>query len=159
NMGFLSSRLSKLTALFPFQEEFDEVKVSPDWKTILTMIIKKEWEGRTPKGTVEVTFQLWKAATGDPIGQPIREDFREAIRNHRHIGYTGFFSPDGKSLVTRTTNGTRLWNASTGKLLRKLDSNGQFKPAWEANLPLSGPAKVRWIQTSANGKEFRTASP
>jgi hypothetical protein len=51
NMGFLSSRLSKLTALLPFQEEFNEVTVSPDWKTILTMITKEEWEGGDNQAT------------------------------------------------------------------------------------------------------------
>ena len=67
---------------------------SPDGKTILT-------------GCWDRTARLWDAATGRPIGQPMR---------HPDVVWAVAFSPDGKTILTGGQDKTaRLWDAATGQ--------------------------------------------
>jgi serine/threonine protein kinase/WD40 repeat protein len=51
--------------------------------------------------------QVWNAATGQPVGVPMKHDL--AVR-------TVIFSPNGKRLATITTDNTlRVWDAATGQ--------------------------------------------
>ena len=53
------------------------------------------------------TARLWDAATGQPIGQPMRHEARSGAVA---------FSPDGKTVLTGCTDRTaRLWDAATGQ--------------------------------------------
>ena len=52
--------------------------------------------------------RLWDAATGKPIGDPLK-----------HNGWVNAvaFSPDGKKIATASGSTARLWDAATGKPL------------------------------------------
>ena len=67
---------------------------SPDGKRIVTASHDK-------------TARLWDAATGLPIGQP--------LKGHEGAVNSAAFSPDGMRVVTASDDGTaRLWDATTG---------------------------------------------
>ena len=69
---------------------------SPDGKRIVTV------------STLSKTARLWDAATGKPIGEP--------LKGHRESVWSAAFSPDGKRIVTASDDKTaRLWDAETGK--------------------------------------------
>ena len=54
------------------------------------------------------TARLWDAATGKPIGEP--------LKGHEDGVMSAAFSPDGKRIVTASVDKTaRLWDAATGK--------------------------------------------
>jgi WD40 repeat protein len=75
------------------------------------------------------------------------------------MGVGGTFSPDGKVIVSRDDRSVRLWDASTGKLIRRLESTlGRGLPA------ISGDGKLLAVQRgdslelrdAASGKLLRT---
>jgi WD40 repeat protein len=83
--------------------------------------------------------RLWDAATGQPIGQPLRHFAPSTIR-------AVTFSPDGKTLLTGGGDGSgaaRLWDAATGK------------PRGE---PLPHPDPVRAVAFSPDGRTVLTGS-
>ena len=70
------------------------VAFSPDGKAVLT-------------GSEDKTARLWDAATGQPIGRPMR---------HQGGVLAVAFSPDGKTVLTGSEDQTaRLWDAATGQ--------------------------------------------
>ena len=53
------------------------------------------------------TARLWDAASGKPIGEPMK---------HEGIVYSAQFSPDGQRVVTASADKTaQLWDAASGK--------------------------------------------
>jgi hypothetical protein len=70
------------------------VQFSPDGRRVVT----SSWDK---------TARLWDAATGKPLGEPMR---------HAGSVYSAQFSPDGQKVVTASADQTaRLWNAATGE--------------------------------------------
>ena len=68
---------------------------SPDGKRIVT-------------ASEDKTARIWDAATGKPIGEP--------LKGHEDAVCSAAFSPDGKRIVTASRDKTaRLWDAATGK--------------------------------------------
>ena len=68
---------------------------SPDGKRIVTASDDK-------------TARIWDAATGKPIGEP--------LKGHDDVVWSAAFSPDGKRIVTASSDKTaRIWDAATGK--------------------------------------------
>ena len=62
---------------------------------------------RIATGSVDKTVRLWDAATGQPIGQPLRHD--DAV-------ISVAFSPDGTRIASGGQDKTvRLWDADTGQ--------------------------------------------
>ena len=56
--------------------------------------------------SVDNTARLWDAASGKPIGEPMK---------HKKV-YSAQFSPDGQRVVTASVDKTaRLWDAASGK--------------------------------------------
>jgi hypothetical protein len=56
----------------------------------------------------DVTGRLWNAATGQPIGEP--------LRGHEGWVWGATFSPDGTRIVTASYDKTaRIWDAATGQ--------------------------------------------
>ena len=53
------------------------------------------------------TARIWDAATGQPIGEPLKHD---------GCVFGAVFSPDGTRIVTASSDKTaRIWDAATGK--------------------------------------------
>ena len=68
---------------------------SPDGKRIVT-------------ASEDKTARLWDAATGKPIGEP--------LKGHEKAVSSAAFSPDGKRIVTASMDKTaRVWDVETGK--------------------------------------------
>ncbi len=86
------------------------------------------------------TAQVWDAATGQKIGQPMR---------HANWVHTAEFSPDGTKVVTASWDGTaRVWDARTGV---------QIGSAMQHDVSIEG-GKVNCAHFSADGTEIVTAS-
>ena len=97
---------------------------SPDGQRIVT-------------ASADKTARIWDAASGKPIGEP--------LRGHTGAVASAAFSPDGKRIVTASADNTaRLWDAATGQPI---------------GAPLTGHGN--WVQRAAfspDGKRVVTAS-
>ena len=68
---------------------------SPDGQRIVT-------------ASADKTARIWDAASGKPIGKP--------LRGHEDEVRGAAFSPDGKRIVTASSDKTaRIWDVATGK--------------------------------------------
>ncbi len=84
------------------QERLAGMALSPDGAMLVT--------GRNPAGANEGLIERWDAATGQPIGAPLRQP-----HSMREVA----FAPDGKHFVTGSVDGVvRLWESETGRVLR-----------------------------------------
>jgi dipeptidyl aminopeptidase/acylaminoacyl peptidase len=76
----------------------------------------------SPEGTRIVTAsqdktaRVWDAATGQPIGEP--------LKGHEKEVWSAAFSPDGKRIVTASGDETaRIWDAATGKAIAEINGH------------------------------------
>jgi WD40 repeat protein/tRNA A-37 threonylcarbamoyl transferase component Bud32 len=113
---------------------------------------------RVVTASMDGTARLWDAATGDPLGPPLR---------HPSWVYAAALAPDGRTVLTashnqvwgpdpkyfqpgRTDATVRLWDARTGKLLRApLSHPGvpyavAFSPDGKTALAYGGPTVRLW---------------
>jgi WD40 repeat protein/tetratricopeptide (TPR) repeat protein len=81
--------------------------------------------------------QLWKAATSEPIGQPLRHDRRVQA---------AAFSPDGRVLLTSALDVVYLWEATTGKRLGAFVAHESYIHALAF-----GPNGVFFVTASQDG--------
>jgi WD40 repeat protein len=79
----------------------DDAVFSPDGKFVLTIVNVDNPEMRGDRAA-----RLWDAATGKPVGEPMRDE--KAV-------ISAVFSPDGKLVLTRDDYVPRLWETATGK--------------------------------------------
>jgi RNA polymerase sigma factor (sigma-70 family) len=99
--------------------QVNSVAFSPDGKILAT----------AARGGGDNTIRLWEAASGKPI------------RWLRHPGeaHAVAFALDGKTLASGGADVVCLWDVATGKLLRKLDSQGGWPLAFCPNGKLLAP--------------------
>jgi WD40 repeat protein len=123
----------------------------------------------------DVTARLWDARTGKSLALPLQ---------HAALIGTVTFSPDGRTVATKSQGIVRLWDTSTGKSLAPPLQHEQpvrelvFSPdsrtlatgsadairLWGARTgrPLTSPQKIQgWVKTVAfkpNGKTFFVAT-
>jgi WD40 repeat protein len=98
------------TDLLPFSEHESYVRsvgFSADGRTLAT-------------GGLDGRLRLWEAATGKPI--------RWCAEGHPQRVWQVTFSPDGRQLASAGDDGTRLWDPTTGKEVRRLNGHdGDFR--------------------------------
>ena len=81
------------------EDDIRSAAFSPDGKRIVTA----SWDR---------TARIWDAATGKPIGEP--------LRGHEDVVMSAAFSPDGQRIVTASKDRTaRVWDAATGQADRR----------------------------------------
>jgi hypothetical protein len=117
------------------------VAFSPDGKAVLT----GTYDGTNRKSGINVTAgiaRLWDAATGRPIAAPMQ---------HRSSLWNVAFSPDGKTVLTCSDDGTaRLWDAATGRPIAAPMQHGDqviaaaFSPDGKAVLTSSSGIARLW---------------
>jgi WD40 repeat protein/tetratricopeptide (TPR) repeat protein/tRNA A-37 threonylcarbamoyl transferase component Bud32 len=122
NLAAWRPHLPPLQAVFSHENRVRAVAFSPDGKTILT-------------GSQDNTARLWDAASGQPVGQPMRHQF----------GIPSVaFSPDGRRVLTGSDDKTvRLWDAATGQSIGR---------------PLQHQDAVSAVAFSPDGKTALTGS-
>jgi len=91
--------------------------------------------------SVDGTAQVWEAATGRAVGEPLR---------HEGAVNSAAFSPDGKWVVTASADhSARVWEAATGKVVGEpLQHNSDV---WHAVFGPDG----KWIVTASNDSTAR----
>jgi WD40 repeat protein len=98
---------------------------------------------RVVTASLDKTARLWDAATGQPIGEPLRghEDGVQGVA----------FSPDGKRIVTASDDKTaRIWDAATGQPIGE-PLNGHTGPVSSAAFSPDG----KRIVTASDDKTAR----
>jgi WD40 repeat protein len=70
--------------------EVSSAEFSPDGKRVLT-------------ASADSTARLWSAATGEPIGEPMKHDDDVVAAQ---------FSPDGRWVVTASWDTARVWDVA-----------------------------------------------
>jgi dipeptidyl aminopeptidase/acylaminoacyl peptidase len=101
------------------------VRFSPDGRTVVT-------------ASDDNTARLWKAETGEPIGEPMR---------HQGPVLSAELSPDGQRLVTASQDGTaRIWDARNGHEIADPMRHG--KPVQSA---VWSPDSQRVVTVAADG--------
>jgi WD40 repeat protein len=127
NLALWRQQLIRQRGAFAHPDWVTVVALSPDRRTVATACL-------------DGAARLWDAATGKPIGEPLR---------HRHPVWAVAFSPDGKTLLTGTRalkgleGEVRLWDVAGGK------ARGE---------PLDERGHVRAVAFSAAGDKFLTVA-
>jgi hypothetical protein len=87
------------------------------------------------------TAQVWEAATGKAVGEPLRHD---------GVVNSAVFSPDGKWVLTASADHTaRVWEAATGKAVGEpLQHNSDV---WHGAFSPDG----KWVVTASNDSTAR----
>ena len=96
----------------PMDHEFDvqSANFSPDGTRIVTAIGSGDVSsvGASGERGRDGSARVWDAATGKPLGDPIR---------HKGAVESASFSPDGGKIVTASVDQVRVWDAATGEPL------------------------------------------
>jgi WD40 repeat protein/serine/threonine protein kinase/tetratricopeptide (TPR) repeat protein len=95
SLAGLRGELPTLRATFAYPYQIWGVAFSPDGRTVAVA-----------GGDVQGEARLYDAATGKPIGPPLRG---------RGPIYGAAFTPDGKTLITGGPSGGQFWEVATGK--------------------------------------------
>jgi WD40 repeat protein len=107
-------------------------------------------------GRDTTTIHLWKAETGEPLGEPIKLE-------HKAVNHD--FTADGKRLVlTDEGKNVTIWNVSTSKRIHAFKHDGPEAPLRTALSPdgkwfaCKGPRGGLKVWDVDKGAEFRTFS-
>jgi WD40 repeat protein/tetratricopeptide (TPR) repeat protein len=105
NLAAWRQRLHTLRTILPHEAGISAVACSPDGRIIATAC----WDH---------TARLWDAATGAPLGEPIKHDAKDPGLAPQPGGVNALaFSQDGKSLVTVGQMAVFVWDVATQKQL------------------------------------------
>ena len=87
-------------------------RVRPSATRVRSMAASFSADGsRVVTASQDKTARVWDAATGLPVGEPLR---------HERTVHSASFSPDGSRIVTASDDKTaRVWDAATGRPLGK----------------------------------------
>ena len=106
----------------------------PDNLIRLTDVSTGDELARLPRGTEKLIFspddrtktvaitnldiRLWNTETGDELVIPVNDDLKPGFRGNLPMILAAAFSPDGRWLVSGTTEGDiRMWDVATGEVL------------------------------------------
>ncbi len=106
----------------------------PDNLIRLTDVSTGDELARLPRGTEKLIFspddrtktvaitnldiRLWNTETGDELIIPVNDDLKPGFRGNLPMILAAAFSPDGRWLVSGTTEGDiRMWDVATGEVL------------------------------------------
>src|SRR5262249_47460449 len=106
---------------------------------------------------------LWAVPSSDELARKLRDEDaafeqqpRELRRFEGHAGVAGVvaFSPDGKRIVTADSKTVRVWDAGTGKELKRFDAQDEFVIA-----SMAFSADGRFLLAGGGMHEPRTNRP
>jgi WD40 repeat protein/serine/threonine protein kinase len=145
NLGGWAPRVVRPLAVLPHRGPARCSDCSSDGTRLLT-------------GSEDYTARLWRADTGEPIGQPMQ---------HQGAVMAARFSPDGSLVLTASRDKTvRIWSGKdgtpTGIVLQHEASvtDALFSPDGSRILTWSGDGKARlWLLKSSAGGEALQARP
>jgi WD40 repeat protein len=122
HLGFYAAQLHRPHTVLHQPGQVRAAGLSPDGTMLVT-------------GAADKTARLWEAATGKPLGRPLR---------HQGEVRAVAFSPDGRRILTGSADGIgRLWDAATGR---------------PVGAPLRHQGEIRAVAFSPDGRTVLTGS-
>ncbi len=100
-------------------------------------------------GSLDTSLKLWDATSGNLVKEFKGYKEKEFEKGHREGVFTAAFSPDGKSIVSGSSDRSiKVWNVADGSVTREL-VNPNLKPgAW----PMAHPGWVYGVRFLPDGR-------
>ena len=100
-------------------------------------------------GSLDTSLKLWDATTGALVREFHGYKPKDFEKGHRDGVFTAVFSPDGKSIVSGSSDRSiKVWNLADGNVTRDL-TNPNVKPgAW----PMASPGWVYGVRFLPDGR-------
>lgn len=118
-------------------------------------------------GSMDRSAKLWDASNGNMIREFKGHDIKTSPKGHREAVFSVALSPDGKSMVTTSSDrGIKVWNTADGNVLREFVNPNlpQPKPMTAADpkqqppppsqSPFAHPGWIYLVRFAANGSQI-----